>query len=107
MLKAESSVPPAGSQAVPTRPIRRAFEQVADQLRELIISGQLPRDSRLPSEPVLADQFGVSRGTIREALRLLTAQNLIRTAKGGAGGSFVTLPTVDGVSDFVLSSIDL
>jgi len=56
---------------------------------------------------VLAQEFGVSRATLREALRSLAAQNLIRTAKGAGGGSFVTLPSVDGVSSFLHSSITL
>ena len=44
---------------------------------------------------------------MREALRSLAAHNLIRTAKGAGGGSYVTLPSVDGVSDFVHSSLSL
>ena len=62
--------------------------------------GELSRGERLPNEAVLAREFGVSRGTVREALRVLAAQNLIRTAKGAGGGSFVTLPTVDHISSF-------
>jgi DNA-binding FadR family transcriptional regulator len=56
---------------------------------------------------VLAREFGVSRATLREALRSLAAQDLIRTAKGAGGGSFVTLPSVERVSSFVHSSITL
>ena len=44
---------------------------------------------------------------MREALRLLAAQNLIRTAKGAGGGSYVTLPTVDHISEFLHSSLNL
>ena len=54
---------------------------------------------------MLAQEFGVSRATVREALRSLAAQKLIRTAKGARGGSYVTLPSVDGVSDFLHSSL--
>ena len=50
---------------------------------------------------MLATQFGVSRATVREALRVLAAQNLIRTAKGAGGGSYVTVPSADHVSEFV------
>jgi GntR family transcriptional repressor for pyruvate dehydrogenase complex len=56
---------------------------------------------------VLAQEYGVSRATLREALRSLAAQSLIRTAKGAGGGSYVTLPSVDGVSSFLHSSITL
>ena len=93
--------------AAPVRRVRKAYEQVYDQLRELIMRGELARGQRLPNEALLARQFGVSRGTVREALRLLAAQNLIRTTKGAGGGSFVTLPTVDHVSEFLQANISL
>ena len=67
--------------------MRKAYEQVADQLRELIVTGELAPGERLPTETVLAREFGVSRATVREALRLLAAQGLIRTAKGAAAGA--------------------
>lgn len=92
---------------MPVRRVRKAYEQVADQLRELIVAGELARGERLPNETVLAAEFGVSRATVREALRLLAAQNLIRTAKGASGGSYVTLPTVDHISEFLHSSLNL
>ena len=93
--------------SVPVRRVRKAYEQVADQLRELIVSGRLARGERLPNETVLAREFGVSRATVREALRLLTAQSMIRTAKGAGGGTYVTLPTVDHVSEFLNSALEL
>lgn len=80
---------------------------MADQLRELILAGELQRGERLPNENALAREFGVSRATVREALRLIAAQNLIRTAKGAGGGSYVTLPSVDHISEFLQSSINL
>ena len=89
------------------RRVRKAYEQVYDQLRDWIMRGELSRGARLPNEAVLAREFGVSRGTVREALRVLAAQNLIRTAKGAGGGSFVTLPTVDHISTFLHANISL
>lgn len=62
---------------------------------------------KLPNETVLADDYGVSRATVREALRLLAAQSLIRTAKGAGGGSFVTVPSADHLSESLRSGIDL
>lgn len=91
----------------PVQRVRKAYEQVYDQLRELILSGELAQGQRLPNEAVLASSFGVSRGTVREALRVLTAENLVRTAKGAGGGSFVTLPTADHISDFLVANIGL
>jgi DNA-binding FadR family transcriptional regulator len=85
----------------------KQYEQVAEQLRLLVVGGTLQPGSRLPTETVLAREFGVSRATLREALRSLAAQDLIRTAKGAGGGSYVTMPSVERVSRFVHSSITL
>ena len=63
--------------------------QIAQAIRDSIISGALIVDERLPSEAELADQFNVSRPTIREALKRLAAQSLIRTQRGAFGGAFV------------------
>ena len=92
---------------MPVQRVRRAYEQVADQLRALILAGDLVRGERLPNENMLAGDFGVSRATVREALRVLAAQNLITTAKGAGGGSYITRPTVDHISEFLRSSIAL
>lgn len=63
--------------------------QIAKAIKDAIISGALPVDERLPSEAELADQFNVSRSSVREALKRLAAQSLIRTQRGATGGAFV------------------
>jgi len=63
--------------------------QIATAIRDAIVQGHLIVDARLPSEAEMADQFGVSRPTVREALKRLAAQNLIRTQRGATGGAFV------------------
>jgi len=63
--------------------------QIAAAIRDAILSGKLIVDERLPSEAELSEQFGVSRPTVREALKRLAAQNLIRTQRGATGGAFV------------------
>ena len=63
--------------------------QIAEAIRDAIMSGGLLVDERLPSEAELCEKFGVSRPTVREALKRLAAQNLIRTQRGAAGGAFV------------------
>ena len=63
--------------------------QIAQAIRDAIVSGRLIVDERLPSESELADQFRVSRSTVREALKRLAAQSLIRTQRGASGGAFV------------------
>lgn len=90
-----------------SRGAAKAYEFVAARLREQILDGALPRGTRLPNEIVLAGEFGVSRATVREALRLLTAQDLIRTAKGASGGSYVTVPSAEHVSESLRSGLGL
>lgn len=63
--------------------------QIAGAIRDAIISGDLIVNERLPSEAELSEQFDVSRSTIREALKRLAAQSLIRTQRGAFGGAFV------------------
>lgn len=78
--------------AISVRPVKRAHEQVADQLRDWILSGVLAVGDKLPGETALAEQFGTGRSTIREALRTLATEDLIRTRPGVGGGSVVQLP---------------
>jgi GntR family transcriptional repressor for pyruvate dehydrogenase complex len=92
---------------LPLRRVRKSYEQVADQLRSLIVTGRLQQGGRLPAETQLARDLGVSRATVRESLRLLAAQGLVRTAKGQTGGSYVTMPTVDHISESLSSNITL
>ncbi|MGJ8545482.1 MAG: FadR/GntR family transcriptional regulator [Sulfitobacter sp.] len=63
--------------------------QIASAIRDAIVSGALIVDERLPSEAELSDKFNVSRPTVREALKRLAAQSLIRTQRGATGGAFV------------------
>jgi GntR family transcriptional regulator, transcriptional repressor for pyruvate dehydrogenase complex len=63
--------------------------QIATAIRDAIMSGALIVDTRLPSEAELVEQFQVSRPTVREALKRLAAQSLIRTQRGASGGAFV------------------
>jgi DNA-binding FadR family transcriptional regulator len=63
--------------------------QIAAAIRDAIVSGKLIVGDRLPSEAELAEQFAVSRPTVREALKRLAAQSLIRTQRGAFGGAFV------------------
>lgn len=98
-----TTVMPAGR----VRRIRKASEQVADQLRTLILGGELPAGTKLPTEQSLATEFGVSRATVREALTGLATEHLLRTVKGVNGGSFVTTPSPDRVSDALNLAVTL
>lgn len=71
---------PLNGRVVQTVKVARAYEQLADLLRERITSGDLLEGERLPSETALAEQAGVSRSTVREALRTLEQAGLIARA---------------------------
>ncbi|NIZ11703.1 FadR/GntR family transcriptional regulator [Pseudooceanicola sp. HF7] len=66
--------------------------QVADEIHGAILDGRLKADDRLPGEEELATRFGVSRPTVREALKRLAALNLIHSRRGPTGGNFVKRP---------------
>lgn len=78
--------------------------QIAESLRTAIIEGHLRVDERLPTEEELAERFSVSRPTIREALKRLAAQNLIRSQRGPSGGTFVTRPTRSDLQESLTSA---
>jgi len=75
----------------------RVFEEIASQIRVRLATGRLRPGDRLPSERDLAQQLGVGRNSVREALRSLEVSGILRLHKGGAGGAFIAQPTGDVV----------
>ncbi len=67
-----------------SRPVR-----VADEIKQWVVERDLKAGDKLPNESAMIEQFGVSKGTVREALRILEAQGLIVTKTGPGGGSIV------------------
>lgn len=86
------------------QPIRstRAFEEIAAQIRTELAEGRLRVGNRLPSERALSERFGVSRNTLREALRSLEHAGLVRLQKGATGGAFITEVTGDTITTSLL-----
>ncbi|MFS0868283.1 FadR/GntR family transcriptional regulator [Microbacterium sp. 179-B 1A2 NHS] len=87
--------------------IEPAYRQVASQLRRMVIDGTLEPGAQLPSEEKLGVQFGVSRNTIREALRMLSSQNLTVTKRGVAGGTFIARPDPEALQESIVTSLQL
>jgi DNA-binding GntR family transcriptional regulator len=84
---------------------RRASEQVADDIRAFMRREGLQPGDRLGREEDLARTFGVSRPTLREALRLLSSAHLMRASKGPGGGIFVAATTEEGIALTVSESV--
>ncbi|MCU1365002.1 MAG: GntR domain protein [Ilumatobacteraceae bacterium] len=75
--------------------VPKTAELVAHRLRRQIISGELSEGDVLPSEAALTEQFGISRPTLREAFRVLEAEQLISVRRGAHGGAHVHAPNPD------------
>ena len=63
--------------------------QVAEAIKDWVVDQGLQAGDRLPAEAELIERFGMAKGTIREAMRILEAQGLIKTRTGPGGGSFI------------------
>jgi DNA-binding FadR family transcriptional regulator len=79
--------------------VPKASDVLATELRERILSGEYPEGTPLPPERELVVQTRMSRTTVREALRILEVQGLIRIQVGRSGGAFVAHPGEDSVAD--------
>lgn len=73
--------------------------QIVQQIQDAIRSGRLGPGDRLPPERELAERFGVSRVTMRDALRILEVLGLVKIRVGAAGGAFVTSPGAEIVGE--------
>jgi len=81
----------------------RVFEDVIEQIQEAILDGKLKPGDRLPAERKLKEMFQTSRGTLREALRVLEQKGLLEIKTGVNGGAIVKTVTMHQVSE----SLDL
>jgi len=86
------------------KPIRqfRISEEVLSQLKESILLGKFKSGQKLPSERELTEEFQVSRGVIREAIRILEITGFVTLRQGPTGGAFVTDLSFDHVGNAFL-----
>jgi DNA-binding FadR family transcriptional regulator len=91
------------------RPIRtrRAFEEICQRIREQLALGVLKPGDKLPPERDLAQQLGVSRNVLREALRSLEMAGVLRLRKGVKGGAFVQQGDTTRMNDVMRDMLSL
>jgi GntR family transcriptional repressor for pyruvate dehydrogenase complex len=101
--------PPAGPEIFSRVSVGRISEIIVEQIRLLMRQGQLTPGDRLPPERDLCERFGVSRVTVREALRMLESAGLVEIRVGARGGAFVTAPSSnrvgEGLADLLTLSV--
>ncbi len=77
----------------------RVFQDVVEQIQDAILEGKLKPGSKLPAERELKDMFNTSRGTLREALRVLEQKGLIEIKLGVSGGAIVKEVGTDPIAE--------
>lgn len=90
----DPGVPMTHPAAGPSRPNLKTSlaEGLADHLRERIVSGELPDGAMLPRQDDFAEEFGISKPSVRHALRILEAEGLVAVQRGKHGGAVVMAP---------------
>jgi GntR family transcriptional repressor for pyruvate dehydrogenase complex len=83
---------------------RRLSDDIVEQLERMILEGTLRAGERLPAERALAEQFGVSRPSLREAIQKLTAKGLLISRQGG--GNYVVESLGSTFSDPLLHLLE-
>jgi DNA-binding FadR family transcriptional regulator len=87
--------------------VSRASQDIVQQIKAHIFAGKFVPGDRLPSEKELAEQFGVSRITVRDALRVLESQALITIRVGAGGGAFVASPDPESTNELLTDLLRL
>jgi GntR family transcriptional repressor for pyruvate dehydrogenase complex len=85
----------------------RISDAITHQIRTAILERRLKPGDRLPNERDLAERFGVSRVTVRDALRTLEAGGLLEIRVGASGGPFVTAPSTGMVGQGIFHMLAL
>ena len=84
-------------------PRQRLSDQIRDEIKRMILHGDLKRGVKLPTEEQLAAQLKVSKVSVREALRNLETEGLIEKRRGMHGGSFVAHPGSEKMGEWVVN----
>lgn len=87
-------------------PARKAAEIAAANLRRQIILGELREGESLPPENELLATLGVSKPTLRQAIRILESESLVSVRRGPRGGIHVSVPTVETAAGYAATVLD-
>lgn len=94
----------AGGERVTSTSSGTEYQRLADDVRDRIVSGRLAPGDRL-IEADLAEDYAVSRGTVREAIRLLASERLVETMRGRSGGTFVARVAPESISAYLHTTV--
>ncbi|MDE3091499.1 MAG: FadR family transcriptional regulator, partial [Chloroflexota bacterium] len=87
--------------------VSRASQDIVQQIKAKVFAGKLGPGDRLPSEKELSEQFGLSRTTVRDALRILESQGLIIIKVGAGGGAFISDPNTQSANELLTDLLRL
>ena len=88
---------------VAARP-RRSYNKLSERLRRFMAEGKFRDGDRLPPERALAETFGVSRSSVREAIRALAEKGLLESRHGD--GTYVRVPDMEPLRSALLEAVD-
>ncbi|MBI4789536.1 MAG: FadR family transcriptional regulator, partial [Chloroflexi bacterium] len=100
-------MPEPTSQLFRTVRIARASGDIVSQIKASIFEGKLGPGDRLPAERELTEQFGVSRITVRDAMRVLESQGLVEIKVGAGGGAFIAAPSAEPITQVLTDMLRL
>ena len=85
----------------------RMYETIVDQIFESIMRGDLKSNDKLPSEHELCGAFGVSRVTIREAIRALEQYGIVEVRQGSLGGSYIKSASLNNITEQIIKIVGM
>ena len=101
----ETTGQPQKAEPLPgTREPLKAYQRLSDKIQDAIEKGGLKAGDRLPPERALAETFGVSRNSVREAIRTLSEQGILRSRHGD--GTYICGPDLAPLASALLTAVD-
>ena len=98
----ESLMPKTEAAATAARPLR-SYQKLSERLRQFMADGHFRDGDRLPPERALAESFGVSRSSVREAIRTLAEKGLLESRHGD--GTYVRVPDMEPLRDAIIEAV--